>query len=130
VKILHLGYIGAVSLQGVIQRGEPAQRGGDDPIRVQRLDAKVRGLIELATFGGYQTKVNADDGKPCRPPDCAVPVDGLSNRVAGVLLGPICHTEQGVAGGGVEGQLGWVKNEVMLWMAGNRQLRKGSPSTP
>jgi hypothetical protein len=49
VKVLHLGYIGAVSLQGVIKRGEPAQRGGDDPTRFQRLDTKVRGLIELST---------------------------------------------------------------------------------
>jgi hypothetical protein len=102
VEILHLNYIRSVSLQSGVERGEPAQRGGNDPTRVQGLDAKVRGLVELAALDGDQAKINAGDGKACWPSDGAVPVDGLGDDIACVLFGTVCHAEQCVAGRGVE----------------------------
>jgi hypothetical protein len=130
VEVLHLGYIRAVSLQSSVESGEPRQRGGNDPTGVQGLDARVRGLVELAALGGYQAKVNASNGKACWPSDGAVPIDGMGDDVARVLFGTVCHAKQCVAGRGVEGELGRIEGEVMFWMAGYRQLRKGSSPAP
>ena len=110
-KVPHLRHIRAASLQGGIQRGEPPQRGSNDPAGAQRLHPKVCGFVKLAALGRYQAKVNVGDGKARRPPDHAVPVDGSGDHVAGVLLGPVGHTQQGVAGRGIEGELRWIETK-------------------